>query len=507
MHFSKQKVLLIATNCERKSNNRNNLFSIGLLYLKNVAEAEGYSCQIIDAYCANISNERVSQILTEYDPAVVGFLLNNEEMYKSMVEILAFQGKSPIIFVGGYYATSQAEKILLMTPQVSYVIRGEGEVAFANALKAISNNQIDLIPSMKGISVLISEGLVHENPKETAIQDLDSLGKLDLKTMSNFLEKHEWSIVTSRGCTAACSFCMIGAHWGKYRSWRGHSASYLVNHIEEIVNVYGATFLQIVDDQFLGSLESIYRAHEFVHLMQFKEIFIPFYFMARADTISEQRDLLRGLRSIGLETVFLGIETSSEFSRRRLNKELNQEDIKKAFEVLDELGIEIAIGTIIFTPWTKVSDLIEDLEFIENAMNQFPTLHFYGLNDLEILETTPLGAKHGNGQSWRYDWAFEELAVQHVFDCWQILESSFFLPAMEMLSPLRNLTLRRKFCQLQVETLKDIIYSNSNNPEKLAFKTHLRIFGLFSEYKELDKFEKIMNKTAYKDLDVERCFK
>jgi len=98
---------------------------------------------------------------------------------------------------------------------------------------------------------------------------------------------------------------------GQYGQWRGHSATWIVDRLVEL-QARGAQSVQIVDDQFIGPPPSIARAFELVSRMRERSLVIPFQIMVRADTVLENAELFGALRTVGLDVVFLGLESGDQ---------------------------------------------------------------------------------------------------------------------------------------------------------------------------------------------------
>jgi hypothetical protein len=263
--------------------------------------------------------------------------------------------------------------------------------------------------------------------------------------------------VTSRGCSAACSFCTIGPHWGRYREWRSHSADWIHRHLRRMAAA-GAEYVQFVDDQFVGNAESVERAWRLVQLLEQDPVGVPFYFLCRADTVLSHPALFARLAGVGLHTVFLGLESGDDATLARLNKEHTAEQGRAAVAILDGLGVHTVAGTIVFHPWSNLGTLAVEVGFLRGLLDAFPGFFFYDLNEIDIFSNTPLGAPYATfDASGCHPWTIAEPATGRLWKAFQLVREHTLYPAMEGMNLLRNLQPRRALCAWQLDVLDAMV--------------------------------------------------
>lgn len=125
-------------------------------------------------------------------------------------------------------------------------------------------------------------------------------------------------------------------------------------------------FFQINDDNFLiGSENRKKWLLEFYIELKKRNYRIKFFIYARANDILRQKEILEKLKEVGLQQVFIGIES---FVQRQLdfyNKKVDSKTNVKAFQILAELEIPIIMGFLMFEPNTNLEEIIENLNTLK----------------------------------------------------------------------------------------------------------------------------------------------
>ena len=155
-----------------------------------------------------------------------------------------------VTVMGGVHPTFCAEDILARRGDtVDFIIRGEGEAAFAELLSALSSGA-----DLTGIPGLAfkKDGAVILNPERPFIENLDSLDAAwDLVDWEDYVyfvvPKSRLAVVgSSRGCSQECSFCSQQKFWK--RTWRARKPEIFVNEIKMLNSKYGANVFLICDE-------------------------------------------------------------------------------------------------------------------------------------------------------------------------------------------------------------------------------------------------------------------
>jgi radical SAM superfamily enzyme YgiQ (UPF0313 family) len=116
---------------------------------------------------------------------------------------------------------------------------------------------------------------------------------------------------------------------------------------------------------------------------------INFSIQCRADDVEE--DLFSYLKEAGLRRVFIGIESGVQEVLDRLKKGVTIAENLEALGILKRLGLNMAIGFIMFDPDTKLEDIMDNIAFLKEAgvfRSKQATVDL--LNHLQIFAGTPI---------------------------------------------------------------------------------------------------------------------
>ncbi|MFH1891028.1 MAG: hypothetical protein ABIJ91_05725, partial [Candidatus Kuenenbacteria bacterium] len=97
---------------------------------------------------------------------------------------------------------------------------------------------------------------------------------------------------------------------------------------------------------------------------------------ARVDTVVREKEILKNVRrrqvyeqlgQSGLIGLYLGIESGSKRQLRLYGKGTTVEENRQAVKILRELGFNLEVGFIFFSPLDDMEDLYNDISFIEET--------------------------------------------------------------------------------------------------------------------------------------------
>jgi radical SAM C-methyltransferase len=129
---------------------------------------------------------------------------------------------------GGTHVERQAERVFRLYPEVDVVVNGEGEISFANLLRArLAGQSRHDLANIRGISFRTATGEIVTTEPEPRIKALDTIPSPFLTgAIPLFDEKGEFlydavTMETNRGCPYKCGFC----YWGGAVGQRMHAFS------------------------------------------------------------------------------------------------------------------------------------------------------------------------------------------------------------------------------------------------------------------------------------------
>jgi radical SAM superfamily enzyme YgiQ (UPF0313 family) len=300
-------------------------------------------------------------------PALIGFTnidTFNEVLW--LVDQCRQEWDGVKIALGNTFATLNYQRVLRDHDCFDFVVVGEGEVSFTLLADAILNG--GPVGNVPGLAWRDEDGTIRSTPP-TAV-DLDELpwpARDELPVVLR--EGFAGAVFTTRGCLYRCTFCGTGATsdlLGRNR-YRDRSVGNVVDEIEYLMKDFGIEFVSISDDLFLAKHPRMQeRAASFADEIIRRRLRLGFMFDARVDSIVDL-DLLAHLKQAGLRRIFVGLETGSyeQLVSYRKRHVAPGEDVAVRINALQDLGIEVVPGTIMFHPAVRPSELRETLRLIK----------------------------------------------------------------------------------------------------------------------------------------------
>lgn len=294
------------------------------------------------------------ELVVEYKPHLIGFSVI-EPTYLLAVHLLNsianIKGNCKVIF-GGIFSIFVFNRII-NNPLVDMVCHGEGEKTIVEVCESIHNNT-----SLKKIDNLIvkEDGDIVLN-KKAPLVDINELPYLDF----SIFEKERFykpiggrvlkmvPVEFARGCPFKCTYCASPALAEQFkvsgRWYRKKNIKRIINEIEYYLKKYDVEYFYFISDSFLSLRED--ELKEFFDL--YKSIGIPFWFNARIETLSA--DKLKKLESINCDRLSIGLESGSEYIRRKLLRRPYSNDyFLEKFKLLNDFNISVSVNNIIGFP-------------------------------------------------------------------------------------------------------------------------------------------------------------
>lgn len=178
------------------------------------------------------------------------------------------------------------------------------------------------------------------------------------------LKRMKASLETTRGCHFPCRFCFINAGQNYPARWLVRPNSAILKDVETYQSL-GINDIVFNDSEFIGASRDADPTKRalLTALAKLKDK-IRFKIYARADTLLRFNDFDL-LRSAGLVSVFMGVESLVQGDLDALNKKLKVAQILDCIEQLRSRQIYMDLSFILFNRATTVSTLRENLTHIK----------------------------------------------------------------------------------------------------------------------------------------------
>jgi magnesium-protoporphyrin IX monomethyl ester (oxidative) cyclase len=305
---------------------------LGLMYIAAMLTKVGYQTEILDAFMTDglfqkngatlnvgMPFEQIKQEIYSRKPDILGvagpFTCQIENSVK--VSDLAKQVDPDILtVVGGPHVTAVPKGFLEEAKSVDIAVTGEGEYTMPEIARYFEGKK--LLNEILGIAYRKDEE-VKINSSRPFIKNLDELPypAYDLVEMERYLSPKKIgyrsfrnraiSMITSRGCPFNCCFCSVHLHMGK--GFRAHSANYVLNHIQYVVEKFDVKNIFFEDDNLTLDLA---RFEAICDGLIEKKIKVGWETPngVRADCLN--MNLLQKMKKSGCQSVFFGVESGDQ---------------------------------------------------------------------------------------------------------------------------------------------------------------------------------------------------
>ncbi len=323
---------------------------LGLYYVGALLKEEGYPVEILNWAHLNNLSEVLTRTIKEKKPDVIGFsvLQANRWGALELAEIAKKVNPEINVVFGGIGATFLWKHFLTHFKAVDFCVLGEGEYPFLKLVRAIERGESKKFKSIKGIAFRRKGRPVKTDP-QPAIKNLD-----DLPVPSKYFDYQH--VAFTRGCPGNCTFCGSPRFWG--RKVRFHSAAYFVAQLEHLCK-RGTRFFYFSDDTFLVNKS---RVMDICKEIIRRNLTISWFAISRVDLVDEE--VLRWMRLAGCTQISYGVESGSETIRKFLNKTIQRDDIKRAFDLTTRYGILARAYFIYGSPGENRDTIQETIDLI-----------------------------------------------------------------------------------------------------------------------------------------------
>jgi anaerobic magnesium-protoporphyrin IX monomethyl ester cyclase len=304
----------------------------GLMYIAAVLQKANYKVEILDAFMAGVAFqksgetitvglpfEQIAQEIHARKPDIVGiagpFTCQMDNSIKTS-NVVKEVNPNILTVMGGPHVTLVPKEFLEEVRTVDIAVVGEGESAMLEIARYFESQK--QLADIKGIAYW-QNGKVVVNKRRPFIDNLDELPypAYDLVDMEQYLspqkigyrsfQNRAISMITSRGCPFNCCFCAVHLHMGQ--GFRAHSAGYVLDHIQHVVDKYGVKNVFFEDDNLTLDLKRFEAICDGIIERKIK-IGWETPNGVRADCLN--LDLLKKMKQSGCRSVFVGVESGDQ---------------------------------------------------------------------------------------------------------------------------------------------------------------------------------------------------
>jgi anaerobic magnesium-protoporphyrin IX monomethyl ester cyclase len=308
--------------------------SLGLLTLGAYLRDHGVEVAMVDLTFARDARPVTTRIRS-FRPDIVG--VHTKTLTHARAVEVAHRARAEGAFTVAGGPDAATRPLEYLTAGFDAVVPGEGE----SALVDLAHRVHDLAdPSGIPGLTLRREGRLLRGPPRPFLRDLDALPlpAWDLIDMEAYLGRWQRAtgerraaVLTSRGCPFDCSWCSKPTFG---RTYRQQSPERVVAELRSLKDQYGVDYVRFCDDVFGVSRPWIDRL---LTLLIEEHLALRWECLARVDLLKP--DLLRRMRSAGLERVYVGVESGSQKMLDLMNRGTRLAQVERTAAALREEGI------------------------------------------------------------------------------------------------------------------------------------------------------------------------
>ena len=349
---------------------------LALIHLAAPLVAKGYDVRIVDSAVTEDCAETVGAACE--GAVCLGISMVTGPMITQGVEVArAVRARYPRlpIVAGGWHASILPEQTL-RSPSVDAVVKGQGEITFAEIVDRYAAGERDL-GGIAG-SLYKKDGEVVWN-LDRGYTDINALPPrpfhlIDFEQYARKCKGLRWLLYcTSHGCPWDCSYCSNASVYG--RNWKPLHPESAVAEMAELAARYSLQVIDIIDDNYLVRRD---RAVAIAEGLLRAGARFAYYMQTRTDQVDRLSDEdLALLARSGLRRIFFGLESGSAKVMRSVNKRLDLETAYRTAQRCRKVGIRPSFNLIFGLPAEEEEDLRDTLAVVDRIGRANPEADFF----------------------------------------------------------------------------------------------------------------------------------
>lgn len=321
-----------------------------------------------------ISKKALIQKAKNFKPDLIAFsFVTNQFIDMQLTGRWLKKEISVPLITGGTHSTIMPEQVI-NEDWVDMVCIGEGEYALLELVEKMSSGK-----DYTGISnlwVKDSSGYIHKNSLGKLIQNLDDLPFADMDIFEQYgLIYERIDIITGRGCTNACSFCINSFKKKLYRGetyLRRRSPRNVIQELIQVKKKYKPKSFRFLDDTFAYDIDWL---HEFGQDYN-KHIALPY--RCTLNPVVTDAGIISILKQSKCESVTMGLQSASSRVRSEImNRFHTNSKIVEISDLLKKNKINMSVDLIFGTPTETPDEMMETIDFCSTLNLKSVTPSFF----------------------------------------------------------------------------------------------------------------------------------
>jgi radical SAM superfamily enzyme YgiQ (UPF0313 family) len=288
------------------------------------------------------------------------------------------------------------------------VVIGEGEATAADLADHLSGTGAKAPEEIRGLA-FVRAGRPFCTERRPFAAELDEFRQdwsmVDLQRyvrVGAISKERSFAFITSRGCPHSCGFCYNQAF--NMRRWRSHSVEFVVRELLEVKKKTGISSVSFDDDNFFSNRD---RAFKILDELANHGLLCRWLDL-RVDYITE--DLVARLVDLGVQSIFMGWESGSPRTLKKISKGFSPDTILEKTRILAKFKeLSVDASAIVGFPWESNEDINATISLALEMFRVKPFRLNFNIGVYVPYPGTPLSseaAPHGFSfpedlESWR----------------------------------------------------------------------------------------------------------
>lgn len=340
---------------------------LGLMYLAGGILHTGSDCRIIDMESQKVNVEKLTTIVREYNPDLIGITTTSPVYNNAKYLAKALREHFPeiILAMGGVHPTIAGKDVMEECLELDFIACGEGELLIKDVISCLESKK-----SLKGIPGIIYryKDEIIENSGRQLAENLDDLPKPARHLLGPDLFQHSVpgkgfecyaSIFTSRGCPFKCVFCSQHTMYGRRVRW--HSIQRVMEELDYIVNEIDIKHIIIMDENL-----SLNKKRLLLICREIKKNNLKFTWEGWTHVSTVDEEILQAMKSAGLIRLSFGIESGDQEILNKIKKAITLDQVRNAYRIAEKVGIETRGSAMLGHPYETRETAWRTIKFLRS---------------------------------------------------------------------------------------------------------------------------------------------
>tara|TARA_R110002072_G_scaffold288917_2_gene455638 strand:- start:18409 stop:20025 length:1617 start_codon:yes stop_codon:yes gene_type:complete len=377
---------------------------IGVAYIAGYLKSKNHQVKVIDSIGEDLSNvfklnnielvvnglsfdQIISRIPKTTQLIGLSIMFSNEwPVCRILIEKIKKVFPNVPVVCGGEAATADSHYIMKTTPELDYLIEGEGEEKIWRLIQQLeSERKFEKVP---GLIWRDSNKIIRHNGNNTRIREVDQIPWPDWSDIpvENYLEaglgqstynRRVMPIVASRGCPYQCTFCTNLKMYGT--NWYARSPSDVLDEVEFYIKKYNIEHFDFCDLTVIVNKDWVI---DFCKELYSRKLSVTWGLPSGTRSEVLDKDVLDWLRKSGLERMNYAPESGSAKTLKMIKKGVDLDKMNRSMKQALNSDLKVKATLIFGFP-------DQDWKQVRANFTYMFKLAFIGIHDVACFPFVP----------------------------------------------------------------------------------------------------------------------